>query len=178
MIEVEAKIKIKNPEEFRKKISEIARLIKKEKKIDDYYTLESLKIYPKKSLRVRKTNQGYEINFKQHLSYVNGVHAKKEQEFKVTDIQNFLSLIKDFGFKKWLTKIKYSETYEISKNFHVEINNVKKLGWFIEIEYLAKQNEISYARTQVLKIIGELNLDKESIIKEGYTKLLWDKQQL
>lgn len=176
MIEVEAKIKIQNPEEFRKQISKIARLIKKEKKIDDYYTLESLKEYPKKSLRVRKTRESYKINFKQHLSYINGVHAKDEQEFTTSDIENFLNLIKDFGFKKWLTKIKYSEIYQINRNFHVEINNVKKLGWFVEVEYLAQKNEIAKARSKVLKIMKQLNLDKKPIIKDGYTKLLWDKE--
>ena len=178
MIEVEAKIKIQNPEEFREKISKIAKLIKKEKKIDDYYTLESLKEYPKKSLRVRKTNHNYKINFKQHLSFINGVHAKNEQEFTTSDIKNFLSLIKDFGFRKWLTKVKHSESYEITKNFHIEINNVKKLGWFVEVEYLAKQSEIAKVRSEILKVMKQLTLNKKPIIKDGYTRLLWDKREL
>jgi predicted adenylyl cyclase CyaB len=175
MIEVEAKIKISSPEKYRILVSKIAKHIKTLKKTDDYYTLQSLKTYPKKSLRIRKTKDKYEINFKQHLSYVNGIHAKNEQEFTTSDINNFLNLIKDFGFKKWLTKIKHSEVYEINKNFHIEINKVNNLGWFIEIEYLAKPNQIKPARTQISKVIKQLNLNKESIIKEGYTKLLWNR---
>ena len=49
MIEVEAKIKISNPKEFRKKVRKLARYKGKTKKIDDYYTLESLKKYPRKT---------------------------------------------------------------------------------------------------------------------------------
>jgi len=178
MIEVEAKIKISNLKEFRKKISEIAKPIKKVKKIDDYYTLEPSprKTYPKKSLRIRKTNNKYEINFKQKLSYIKGIHAKNEEEFTTSDIQNFLDLIHDFGFKKWLTKIKHSEIYQINKNFRIEINHVNKLGWFIEVEYLTTRNNIKKARQQILKVIKQLNLKQKDIIKDGYTKLLWNKR--
>jgi len=176
MIEVEAKIKIPAPEKYKKLVSQIARPIKTIKKTDTYYTLEKSpkKTYPKKSLRIRKTNKDYKINFKQKLSYIKGIHAKNEQEFTTSDINNFLNLIKDFGFKKWLTKIKHSEIYEINKNFHIEINNVKKLGWFIEVEYLTTKDNIPKARQQVLKILKQLNPDKKQIIKDGYTKLLWN----
>ena len=176
MIEVEAKIKIENPDKLRKKISEITKIKKEEVKIDYYYTLEKNKSkYPKKSLRVRKINHSYQINFKQKLSYIKGIYAKDEREFEVTDIKNFLNLIKDFGFRLWLIKEKYSESYEIKKNFHIELNNVKSLGWFIEIEYLSDKKNIEKARKEILEVIKKLSLQKEKIIREGYTKLLWNK---
>jgi len=175
MIEVEAKIKISNPNDFKKKALSLGKFLGKTKKIDDYYTLESLKKYPKKSLRIRKIDHKYEINFKQKLSYVKGVHAKEESEFTVSDIKGFLALIKDFGFKKYLVKEKHSQIYEISKLFHIEINNIKKLGWFLEIEYLTNEKNIPKARRQILEIVRKLGISKKKIIKDGYTKLLWDK---
>ena len=51
---------------------------------DDYYSLEKRK-YPKKSLRVRDKGKRREVNFKQWRSYKNGVWAKKEVEFEVSD---------------------------------------------------------------------------------------------
>jgi len=177
MIEVEAKIKISNPKELRERISKITTYRKKEVKIDHYYTLDKNKYkYPTKSIRVRKINNYYKINFKQKLSYVKGVYAKDEREFEVTDIKNFLNLIKDFGFRLWLIKEKYSESYEIKKNFHIELNNVKNLGWFVEIEYLTDKKNIEKARKKIQEIIKRLSLEKEEIIKEGYTKLLWNKK--
>ena len=175
MIEVEAKIKIQNPKEFRKLVNQLGKLIEKEEKIDDYYTLQKNKSYPRKSLRIRKKNGIHEINFKERISYKNGIHAKNEQEFQVTDINNFLALIADFGFKKWLTKIKHSEIYELKNNFHIEINHVKSLGWFLEIEYLTEKNKIEKARKEIQKIIKKLSIEKNQIIREGYTKMLWDK---
>ncbi len=177
MIEVEAKVKIPNPSLLKKKIQSIAKFKTREKKTDTYYTLESKNKYPKKSLRIRKTNHTYEINFKQKLSYIKNIHAKKEKEFRVSDMKNFLDLINDFGFRKWLTKTKHSEIYQIKKNFHIEINHVQSLGWFLEIEYLAQnKTQIQKARTQILSILKKLNINKNQIIKDGYTKLLWDKK--
>ena len=176
MIEVEAKIKIASPEIFRKNCRKFARFIRKEKKIDYYYTLENLKQYPKKSLRIRKRKGLYEVNFKQRLSYIKGVHAKNEHEFILNDISTFLDLIKDFGFKQWLIKEKISEIYRIGNNFNIEINFVKHLGWFIEIEYLTDKKGIPNARNKILDIINRLKINKNNIIKEGYTKLLWNQK--
>jgi len=178
MIEVEAKIKISNQNEFREKIKYIAKFVKREKKIDDYYTLQPLNSYPTKSLRIRKRGKTYEINFKQKLSYMKGIHAKNEHEFYVSDIIGFLNLIKDFGFKLWLRKEKITELYKIKNNFHIEINKVKNLGWFLEVEYLSTKKNINKAREQVLNIIKKLEIDKKDLVADGYTKMLWDKKQL
>jgi len=178
MIEVEAKIRISNPAIFRTKIRKIARFANRERKIDDYYTLENLKRYPMKSLRIRKIRDIYEVNFKERLSYLKGIHAKNEREFILSDVEPFLDLIRYFGFKKWLRKEKLSETYEINKNFHIEVNYVKNLGWFLEVEYLCEKKDINMARKKVLEIIEQLDIRKEQIEKTGYTKMLWDKGRL
>lgn len=174
MIEVEAKIRIDNPKEIRKKISKIAKYDGKYKKVDHYYTLESLKKYPKKCLRIRKNNKDYEVNIKKKVSKLEHIHAKNEVEFNIRDIKTFLDLIKDFGFKKWIAKYKTTYNYEINKRFHIEVNHVRKLGWFLEVEYLAKRGEIPKARKKVLEIVKKLGFDKKKIIEDGYTKMLWD----
>lgn len=176
MIEVEAKAKISNPAVFRKKAALIGKYKGKEKKIDDYYTLDSLVKYPQKSLRIRARKGHHEVNFKQRISYVKGVHAKNETEFIVEDIKRFLALIDEFGFKKWLRKEKETELYEIKKNFHIELNNVRGLGYFIEVEYLSDLNGVSKARNEVLRVIRLLEIKNKDIVKEGYTKILWNKK--
>jgi len=175
MIEVEAKFRIRDVNYFKKEVSRIAKYVGKERKVDDYYTLQKFKGYPKKSLRVRNHNGKWEINFKQRLSYKDGIYAKKETEFNVKDVSRFIKLISDFGFRKWLRKEKVTELYKIKKNFHIEINHVFGLGWFLEIEYLAEENEIRYAKKEVGRILSLLEIDKKELVKEGYTKLLWDR---
>ena len=177
MIEVEAKIKISNPNKFRRKALSLSKYQEKIKKVDNYYTLEPLTRYPKKSLRIRKMNSHYIVNFKQRISYKSGIFAKKETEFKVSDINGFLALIKDFGFRKWLTKEKITFLYKIKDNFHIELNYIKNLGWFAEVEYLCFEKDIRKARLEVSNVLKALGIKPENAVKDGYTKLLWDKRK-
>ena len=90
MIEVEAKARILDINDIRNKARKIGKYKGKQKKIDDYYTLENLNKYPGKSLRIRKLDRIYQVNFKKSINFKNGIHAKKEVEFKVSDINGFI----------------------------------------------------------------------------------------
>lgn len=174
MIEVESKVLVRDVRKIRRAISNLGKYLGKEKKVDDYYTLEDLSRYPKKSLRVRRRKGFHEINFKQRISFASGVHSKKEVEFQTTDIKGFLDLIEDFGFKKWLRKEKISYVYNVRKNFNIELNKVRSLGWFLEIEYLVSdKKDIPKARKEINKIMSELGVSEKDVVKDGYTKMLW-----
>lgn len=173
MIEVEAKARIIHPERIRVLAQKIGHYKGKERKIDDYYTLEMTSNFPKKSLRVRKKAGAHQVNFKQRISYDRGVHTKKETEFEIVNVESFLRLLHEFGFRKWLTKEKYTEIYEIKRNFNIELNHVKKLGWFVEVEYLCKPSEIKRAQGEVKNVLKKLNIVKKDIVKDGYTRMLW-----
>lgn len=176
MIEVEAKVFVKDVKSIREKVKLVGKYLGRKTKIDDYYTLEPEGKYPLKSLRVRRIGRLCIVNFKKKLSYFKGIHAKNEVEFEVGDIANFFSLIKDFGFRKWLRKEKTSEIYSINKNFNIEINYVKQLGWFLEIECLCKKKEeIEKARKEILRVMKRIDVREKDIIEDGYTKLIWDK---
>jgi len=175
MIEVEAKVKISSPGKFREKIKKLARYVGRQKKTDNYYALGAARVRPKHSLRIRERGRVHEVNFKQSISYSGGVHAKKESEFTVSNVDDFLGLIQDFGFKRWIKKEKTSEVYEIKKNFRIEINFVKHLGWFLEVEYLVHENKIAKAREAVIEVLDKLGVSKKDIVKSGYTLQLWKK---
>jgi adenylate cyclase, class 2 len=172
-IEVESKIKVRDVNDARKRIKKIAKFVKVEKKLDDYYSLESRK-YPKKSLRVRNRGKKRVINFKQWRSYKGGIWAKKEVEFEVSDLKNFFDLLSNFGFRKWMSKNKKTELYKSKDGINIELNFVKNLGWFIEIEVLCKEEDIPIARKKVKKVMDRLGVRKKFILKKGYTKLLWE----
>ena len=175
LVEVESKIKINNVNEARKKIKKISRFVKIEKKIDDYYSLRH-NGYPKKSLRVRDKSKKREVNFKQRLNYKNGIWAKKEVEFEVSDLKGFYELLDDFGFRRWLKKQKITELYRTKDGVNIELNHVKNLGWFIEIEIISKENhkEIENARRKIINVRNKLGVNKKYIEKKGYTRALWN----
>ena len=171
-VEVESKIKIKDVRDARKQIKKIAKFVKIETKKDRYYSLNE-DVYPKKSLRVRKKGKKVEVNFKQWLSYVKGVHAKKETEFEVSDLEGFFELIKDFGFKKWLMKEKKTELYRTKDGVNIELNYIRNLGWFIEIEILCRKKDVIKSRKKILELREILNIKEREIERKGYTKELW-----
>jgi predicted adenylyl cyclase CyaB len=172
-VEVESKIKVHNASDARRRIKKFAKFVKIEKKEDDYYTLESAK-YPKRSLRVRDKGRKREVNFKEWREYEDGIWAKKEVEFEVSDLNNFFNLLEDFGFRKWMKKDKRTELYRTKDGVNIELNHVRRLGWFIEIEVLCQPKEIRGARKKVAHIRSRLGAKKKDIVKKGYTKQLWE----
>lgn len=172
--EVELKAKIKDPGLIRQRIKKVARFVKKVKKVDHYYTLEK-KGYPTKSLRIRNQGRFHLVNFKKRVSYLQGIYTKKEVEFNLEDIKGFLAVLNEFGFRLWITKHKESEVYTY-KSASIELNNLRGLGWFVEVEVLTV-NKVSEARKTILTIFKLLGIDKGDIEKKGYTRLLWEKQK-
>lgn len=178
--EVESKIKLNDNEvdKFRKKIKKIAKFIKKEKKSDFYFAIEKAN-YPRKAFRMRYNGKEYIVNFKKWVNNyrANKIVVKEEFEFKINNKHDFLALMKDLGFVNWVRKIKITESYQHKKyqKVFIELNFVKHLGYFIEIEYLANKNEVEDARRQVSRTIKELGINKKQIDNTGYTKILWKK---
>jgi adenylate cyclase, class 2 len=173
--EVETKVGVKDSDvkEVKERIKQIASYVKTEHKKDDYYSLEYFS-YPEKSLRVRDKGTKREVNFKQWKNYSRGVHVKKEVQFKVSDLEGFFELIKDFGFKKWIGKEKKTSLFRTKQGVNIELNHVKKLGWFLEIEYICREKDIEKARKKVIETRKRLGFDLRNVEKRGYTKMLWD----
>ena len=188
-LEVETKLKIPDSEisKVRAKVKEIAKFSKKGKKADDYFAIRRKikRAYPKKAFRIRATNNEFEVTFKKWLRkyWTKDVVVKQEFEFKLSgkkQVADLLALFQDLGFSEWVKKIKYNETYKYKKDKRtsIELNKVKHLGWFMEIEYLCQPEEMEKARQKIREVLDDLGIDKSWIDNTGYTKLLWKKGTL
>ena len=181
-LEVETKVKVKNPNELRKKILKIAKLDKKESRSDDYFALKRKfrrHGYPKKAFRIRHKPDKHEINFKKRLYkyWDDYIVVKQEFEFETKNPDEFLALMFDLRFKQWVKKFKVSESYlhKKDKKIIIEINKVKHLGYFMEIEYLCQPSEMKMAKRKIMNVLKELGIEKKDVDNVGYTKRLWDK---
>ena len=178
--EVETKIPIDKKEvrRIRKKIKDIANFSKKEKKSDFYFGIEKPN-YPRKAFRIRYSGKKYIINFKKWKKkyWGKGIVVKEEFEFELSHKEEFLILMEDLGFVRWMRKLKLGESYSHKKDkrITIELNYVKNLGYFIEIEYLAKKYEIKKAIRKIISTLSELEISKDQIDNTGYTKMLWKK---
>lgn len=169
MFEIESKAFI--PQKELKRIIKLAnkkfKFIKEEIKTDIYYS------NLKKIIRIRKLNTLEKIvTFKKKiLDNNNAIEINKEVEFKIDNINNFLILIKELEFKKLYKKIKKSLVYQ-TNNLNVEINEIKNLGFFLEIEKIINnQNDIALAKKEIHNIINQFEL-KKSIETRSYFELL------
>jgi len=184
-LEVETKVRINDVASLRKKIKKIATLKNKETRIDNYFALQRRfrrHGYPKKSFRIRKKSDGYEVNFKKWLKkyWDSDVVVKQEFEFGLKNknsVDSLLVLFEDLGFVAWIKKRKNSEIYfhKKDKRILIEIHKVKHLGYFMEIEYKCTQNEMEQAKRKIRATLKELEIDKKDIDNTGYTKMLWEK---
>ncbi|WKC76413.1 class IV adenylate cyclase [Borreliella valaisiana] len=169
MFEVESKAFI--PPKELKRIIKLAnkkfKFIKEEIKTDIYYS------NPQKIIRIRKLNTLEKIvTFKKKiLGNNNTIEINKEVEFKIDSINNFLILMKELKFKKLYKKRKKSLIYQ-TNNLNVEINEIKNLGFFLEIEKIINdQNDIDLAKKEIDSIINQFGL-KKNLETRSYFELL------
>lgn len=181
--EVETKLMIPESEvsKLRAKIKTIGKFEKKGKKADDYFAIKRLG-YPKKAFRIRATKDNFEVNFKKHHKnlWTKEIVVKEEFEFRLKgkdEVEDLLSLFKDLGFVEWVKKIKWNETYKYKKdkNVSIELNKVKHLGYFMEIEYLVPKSKVETARNKIMDVLKDLDVPLDWIDNTGYTKMLWYK---
>jgi adenylate cyclase class 2 len=179
-LEVESKIKVDNPVIMRQKISKIASFVARKKREDKYFELA--KGYPKKAFRVRLENSAYIVNFKKWLRELwdKEIVVKEEFELALTkpEFDTLMQLFRDLGFKEWVNKDKECEIYRYNKDkkLIIELNKVKKLGYFLEIEYICPRQDLEKARKLIRNVIKELSINKKDIDNTGYTKLLYNKK--
>jgi len=185
-LEVETKVALRDDQinSLRKRIQKIAKFKKKGQKTDDYFAIQK-NGYPKKAFRFRTMKDGVEVTFKRWLTkyWTKEVVVKQEFEFTLNgkdQKDDILELFEDFGFKEWVQKVKKNETYTYNKNpkLSIEINHVKHLGYFIEIEYLCQKRDMEKAIKAITDLLKELEIDFNQIDNTGYTKMLWYKGTL
>jgi adenylate cyclase, class 2 len=185
-LEVETKIILDDSQvkPLRDKIKKVAKFVKKGRKVDDYFARRRKikRFYPKRAFRIRATKDEFEVNFKKWMKkfWTKDIVVKQEFEFKLKgkdEVEDLLALFRDLGFREWVQKTKWNETYSYNKdpNLSIEINKVKHLGWFIEMEYLCQPKDLDKARAMIREALKVLGIPQEQIDNTGYTKMLWYK---
>lgn len=119
-------------------------------------------------LRVRKTNQKVELNYKRQS-------AKKmeseEIEFEVSSYQMANEFLKAIGFKEWV-QVNKVRKYSKYQEYNICIDEVERLGIFVEIELLVnEQNDIDY-ESKLLEIAKEMKIDTNNRINSHYDTMI------
>jgi len=182
-VEVEIKVKVDNFEEIKKKVSEIGKLIKSIKQVDDYFVpcqrdFFANKPQPVEHLRIR-TNPDKSvfeytktINLKENLDY----DCAEEYETEISNPEEFRKVLDFLDFKKVVTVDKQRE-YWMCGEIEVALDIVKNLGTFVEAEAkgdFRSNKDAKKACIGFLESLGVKEVGKKQT-KKGYPSLILEK---
>lgn len=175
--EIEIKAYVKDFESVLDFLYKNAKFKKKYFKKDIYYAKESSikngNIKTSDCIRLRMEHGGYTFCTKERV-LIDGVEVNDEIEIKVTKkksrfIINFLAQLQKY--KEYVRKEKKGYAF-IYKNALVEVSKIKKLGNFIEIEFLNSSETIDNQIYQLKSILNDIGISENDIETEAYINLL------
>ena len=169
MYEIEAKVRLSSEDfkRLKKKIPEFARKKGEVLNKDSYYYNSRPFL-----LRIREKN-GKGILTIKSKNRGKGIELNNEIELPLRTVGGFHAFLKKAGIPVCAEKEKKSLIFTSGK-MRIELNEVGRLGYFLEIETLVKSgSQIPKAKKALLKLFGELGFKPENFEKKYYLELLY-----
>jgi adenylate cyclase class 2 len=168
MYEIEAKVRLSKAD-FNRLKSEISKFAGKKEDTDikdSYYSS------PKNtSLRIRVNNGQGVLNIKSKKKD-KGIEMNQEIELPLKSPSKFSSFLQKNGFPLTAKKEKKGDIYQYG-DMRIELNFVKKLGYFLEIETIVEnKSEIPSAKKALRALFNKLGFDSSDYEKKYYLELL------
>lgn len=180
--EIELKAWVDDPQAIRDKIDTFAEFIKAYQKVDTYWLpiaeLKSNKENHKRGrlgsgVRVRQENGKTFITVKKK-EVREEMEINDELEFEVSDSRSFEAFLTALDFAPWIRKSKEGTAWRW-KNITIELSQVQKIGWFVELEILAETinaEQVAQAREDLLSCLNRIGIPRTKIESRYYTELL------
>lgn len=172
MREIELKFKIKEYDKLLEKLQNLGCNIEEPIIQNDTIYIKDLENIESKEgsiwLRVRKENDKVEMNYKKQSA---NISESQEIEFEVGSYEKAKEFLEALGYQKWVV-VNKKRCY--SKYFHYNlcIDEVERLGHFIEIELLVEDNDVKDYMSDLYAIAKELGLEKEDVISSHYDTMI------
>lgn len=104
-----------------------------------------------------------------HASEKSECYAAKEYEIAISDHKMALTILELLEFKPELSIDKIRDSYTLG-NITIDLDNVKRLGEFIEIEVL--NQETKKAEKKILKLFATLGISQKDFSQHNYFNLM------
>ena len=104
--------------------------------------------------------------------------TRKEFEIKIDDVTNMGNILSSLGFYPVATIVKKRKKY-LMDDFNIALDDVRNLGYFIEIEISAK-NPVNYEDKveSIFRFIEKLGMSRSSTVRESYLEMLLGESQM
>lgn len=147
---------------------------------DIYFSPENPKFFggniDDECIRIRIQKDKYILCYKKIYmgNYEEDIHIV-EHETEVSNLEATINILKGVRINKICDLIKERDSFIYKNIFEISLDNVKDLGYFIEIEIYDKNIPINEANQLLLNLVKELNLDITRRNLKGYSYLMYDK---
>ncbi len=173
-IEIEIKARVTNHKEIKKRLKILgAKSLGSLRQLDTYYILNESwrqKIGPR--LRVRQDLTHNKYRWEYHEPY--GENQAKENEVAIDDPKMADYILKKMGCKPDVVIDKTREKYRL-KDINIDLDKVKGLGNFIEVEIMNQKKSVSLKRLKAL--LEMLGVPAKNYAEYNtYLHLMWQKK--
>lgn len=168
---------------IKKQLLKIAKFKNKSRQVDEYFTPTHRNFvkpkFPYEWLRIGKRGNQTLITYKHFYPENAEYHTYcDEYETKIDNTEALKKIFSALNFKKLITVDKKREVYFYKDEFKITLDEVKDLGYFMEMEALKDFGGIAKTRKMIFKFAKKLNLDLFRKDERGYPFLLMKKKGL
>jgi len=129
--------------------------------IDEYYNHPSRDTRKTKEyIRLRSKPGEDKAIFAYHINIADGVN--KEFEVAVDNVTTFRQILQGFNFALLGTIDKKRESYKFEE-FKIDIDEVKDIGNFIEVEIDGEESEIDEKKAQCIEFLKKIGLSEKNL---------------
>ena len=172
MREIELKFKVDNLEELINKLKEEQCEISSIKLQNDTIYVQNLDDTESKEgsvwLRVRKENDKIELNYKKQSKKK---MESEEIEFEVSSYELANQFLKALGYLPWV-EVNKKRRYSNYKEYNICIDEVERLGSFIELEILVDKDNKEDYELALLEVAKKLGINPDKRINSHYDTMI------
>lgn len=184
MLEIEIKARIHNPDGLKALLTRDFEFIGSQVKKDRYYceagSEQSCQPETHKIARLRVDGPKTCLTVKRK-KVEEGVEINEEFEVDVDNFDDAEQVLSALGFAPFLNKEKRTDLYQDPKGAKLEFNEIKGLGFFLEIEELlddsSGREEIEACKSRLKDRLVTLGLSNQDVESRPYMALLRDQQR-
>lgn len=184
--EIEIRLQLDDPDPFLKLLKKSGNFLKGADQVDFYFD-------PPGKTFIYTDSEGYKNAdewFRVRISDKNSICYKKwyrdkntgkslyadEMELNVEDGKGLIVLLKILGFKQISVIEKHRESWKY-EDFKFDCDKIKKLGFFVEIEFVGKISDPAKGREKIFNLLKILGIKNWKVISGGYPWMQWNKNK-
>jgi len=127
-------------------------------------------------VRIRRRNDNFFLTYKSSNAFGEGSWSEVEIKIDKDEAKKMASFFLNNDFIEEVRIIKKRKCFKY-KGYEINIDQIKRLGDFMEIEKMSDAKNVETNKIKMLDFLVKLGVKKEKIINKGYVALMREKNE-